>query len=775
MIYKLRIDPTPAAVRRGHLALGGRSPEGKEISVNSSHIEIDGQPFIPISGEFHFSRYPHSGWKEALQKMAAGGINVVATYLFWIHHEVKEGTFDWSGDRNLRLFLQCCAETHLPVVLRVGPFAHGECRNGGLPDWLYGQPFEARSNDPAYLAFVIRYYQQISDQVNGFQFQQGGPIIGIQIENEYMHSAAPWETNPPERSVQYGPTGNCGAEHLKTLKRMLTECGLTAPLYTCTAWGGAPVPDNDFLPVFGGYAYPVWVDHPGPSDMYLFRDLRVMAAQVVGEERQDWYPIAEAEMQGGIQVRYGNRPIVDAESTEAFALMCLANGANWLGYYIYHGGLHPLSQGTFTNERLHPRRSYDFQAPLSDFGLPRKSYHYLRRLHLFITEWQQTLAPMKLFLPDTNVQEPSDTSSLRYAARANINGGFLFINNYQDHFDMAAHEDVQIVLQLPGERSEHLVIPAHHDWMVKPGAYALMPFNLDLNGLLLKYATTQPITRLIVDGVSHYLFFAPDGVVAQYCFKAGTLINRNDLESQAPSLEVLKPPQGVVHTQRLVSSTGREVLLTTLTAQESEGIYKGWAWGHERVILVDGDANLIFDQGGATIFLRGSRTARLTVIPPVGDEAIDLPASARIIQDSGHTIIELQPLVHPVEMKVEQKPKNKLLITFPRGALDGIHQCFITPHYVGDMAEAYINGQLVHDHFYNGLAWTIGLKEFAPALYEHGLVLLFYPVHKREMTKIEGAMASQVEYTGEAYLDIQGIHPTIEHRIHLPHSGGTVI
>lgn len=77
------------------------------------------------------------------------------------------------------------------------PFDHGEMRNGGLPDWLYGRTFEIRSNEEEYLHYVDELYGEITDKCEGLLYKDGGPIIGVQLENEYQHSAAPWEITYP--------------------------------------------------------------------------------------------------------------------------------------------------------------------------------------------------------------------------------------------------------------------------------------------------------------------------------------------------------------------------------------------------------------------------------------------------------------------------------------------------------------------------------------------------------------------------------------------------
>ena len=99
------------------------------------------------------------------------GINVISTYIFWIHHEEEEGVFDFSGRKNLRKFIELCQKHHIYVILRIGPF--GEVRNGGLPDWLYGKSFEVRKLNDGFLYYVKRLYTEIAGQVQGLLYKDG--------------------------------------------------------------------------------------------------------------------------------------------------------------------------------------------------------------------------------------------------------------------------------------------------------------------------------------------------------------------------------------------------------------------------------------------------------------------------------------------------------------------------------------------------------------------------------------------------------------------------
>ncbi len=222
---------------RGVFRLGAaRRPDGRTLLVDSRSLLLDGRPWLPVMGEFHYARYPADEWREELLKIRAGGIDIAATYVFWIHHQESEGTFDWSGQRSLRRFVELCREVGLTTVVRCGPWCHGEVRNGGLPDWILRLP--VRTSDPSYLEHVRRLYGEIARQLDGLLWKDGGPVIGIQCENEYG-----------------GP-----AEHLLKLKAIAREVGLDVPLYTRTGWPAltTEMPAGELLPLFGGYAEGFW-------------------------------------------------------------------------------------------------------------------------------------------------------------------------------------------------------------------------------------------------------------------------------------------------------------------------------------------------------------------------------------------------------------------------------------------------------------------------------------------------------------------------------------
>lgn len=203
--------PVPAQSHIFHMG-EKTNPMGETLEVDSKGMLHNGNPIIPVMGEFHFARCPEKNWHDELMKIKAGGVTIVATYVFWNHHEEEKDIYDWSGCRNLRHFVEECQKAGLYVVLRVGPFCHGECRNGGFPDWLVDTGCKLRSTDPVFMNATDRWFGQIAAQVNGLLWKNGGPIIGVQVENECR---GPWD-------------------YMMALKQSLVKNGFDVPLYTRT-------------------------------------------------------------------------------------------------------------------------------------------------------------------------------------------------------------------------------------------------------------------------------------------------------------------------------------------------------------------------------------------------------------------------------------------------------------------------------------------------------------------------------------------------------------
>lgn len=492
------------AILTGHLNLGGSRPDGDCIGLNSLYFTRNNRPWIGIMGEFHYSRYPREDWFRELLKMKAGGITIVSTYVIWICHEEIEGELCFKGDNDLRGFVLEAERAGLEVMLRIGPWAHGECRNGGFPDWLCQKPYRLRCNDPEYLKEVRRYYSAIEEQVRGLLYPDGGPVVGIQLENELPNDAA----------------------HLAKLKEIAVECGIRAPLYTVTGWNdtqGARIPEREVLPVFGGYCEAPWTQHIEklpPSVHYFFCRMRndsAIGSDLTPRKEKDpdgWelpyerYPFATCELGGGIQVTHHRRPCIAGMDIYALALVKLGVGNNFPGYYMYHGGRNQIGRLTTFQESKEtgypndvPILSYDFQAPISEYGEIREQYRLLNLLHLFLQDFGERFAPMSA-VDAAVLAGRNDIASLRYGMRSDGVSGFVFVNHYQ-RLDTLC--DVKgAVIHAPGVTFPEIDICGPISFF--------FPFLFDMDGQKLEYATAQPLCR---EG-NAWFFVAIPGISAEY-------------------------------------------------------------------------------------------------------------------------------------------------------------------------------------------------------------------------------------------------------------------
>ena len=456
-----------------------------EVTWDSQSLKFDGRRVMPVMGEIHYSRLPQDEWVSSVCKMKEGGVTVIATYVFWNHIEEKEGVFNWSGQRDLRKFIEICAEEDLPVVLRIGPFCHGEVRNGGIPDWVFAKGVKTRTEDPQFLALVERLYRQIFTQLQGLQWKDGGPVMACQFDNEYRGHGS----------------------YLMSLKKMAEEIGFDLPFYTRTGWPElkSPVPYGSMLPLYGDYADGFWDRSIAPTagnyykafNFKAFRSSTAIASEQIKNQQEklnegdEQYPYFTCELGGGMMGAYHRRPWLYPVDAYSLAVVKLGSGRNLLGYYMYHGGTNPeadiylneLQNSPATNYNDMPVKNYDFQAPLGEFGQTYPHYYSLRKLHLFMQDFGETLAPMEASFPMPQDLVKGDDKGLRQAYRTLGDSGFVFVNNYERLQNLKAKKGVRFDVCGVKFPSRAITVPA--------STVCIFPVNI----AGIRYATAQLIAR----------------------------------------------------------------------------------------------------------------------------------------------------------------------------------------------------------------------------------------------------------------------------------------
>ena len=648
MIYKFKeFKDEPLLIN--HLNMGGKNPKGEEINVTSRYFTRNGKPWIGVMGEFHFSRYSRENWHRELAKMKAGGITIVSTYLFWIYHEEIEGKMDFGGDNDIRAFIEECKDVGLDVVIRIGPWAHGECRNGGFPDWLLKKDYKLRDNNEEYLAIVKKWYQSIYNEVKGLFYKDGGNIIAVQIENEFVDNA----------------------EHLAKLKEIAVECGFIAPIYTVTGWNsasGAKIPVDEVVPVFGGYCEAPWENHMNrlsPSPHYFFNRMRndsAIGTDLIAKTQSDgWqlpyerYPFATCELGGGIEVTHHRRPIIKPMDIYAVSLVKLGDGNNLVGYYMYHGGTNKIGELSTFNETKatgypndYPILSYDFQAPLSEYGEVREQYGLLNMLHMFVNDFGEEFAPM-IAVDSANSVAVDDTNSLRYGMRTNGKSGFVFVNHYQRLTELADIENAVI-------SAENVEFPPID---VKGEVSFFMPFNMKMGDSVLEYATAQPLCKCD----DTYFFAEIPNIKAEYKFSKGSA---NIVTVPFENAKYMRKLNGTVYIGggcNLYEENGQ-----IHSVEDGEYICQKW---------------------------NGSEFETLTIVQSAKQSNVEI------------TVVENAPF--EPKYKEELCIGGERELTWKKINVDGGYG-FAEIDYVGDVAQIYADGELVADDYYYGKTWRVPCK-----------------------------------------------------------------
>ncbi len=321
----------------------------QKFTYDKDQFYLDGKPFQIISGEIHPARVPAEYWRHRIQMAKAMGCNTIAAYIFWNYHETAPGKFDFTtGNKNLSKFLDICKEEGMPVLFRPGPYVCAEWDFGGLPPYLLKIPdIKVRCMDPRYMKAVEKYLSKISAVVKPYLFTNGGPVIMVQIENEY------------------GSYGN-DKNYLEELRRLWLKNGINVPFYTAdgpTAYmleagnidgciigldSGSNEKDfeqakkrNPNVPAFSSETYPGWLTHWGekwarPDTAGLLKEVKFLL-----------------------------------DNKKSFNFYVIHGGTNW-GFYA---GANSGGKGYEPDIT-----SYDYDAPINEQGNATPKYMALRSL-----------------------------------------------------------------------------------------------------------------------------------------------------------------------------------------------------------------------------------------------------------------------------------------------------------------------------------------------------------------------------------------------------------
>ncbi len=381
-----------------------------EITFDRKSLIIDGERVVLVGGEYHYFRTPREHWEEKLRQMKQAGCNMVTTYIPWNFHEPVEGEFDWEGDRDVRYFLDLCKKYDQYVVIKPGPYICAEWDFGGFPDWILEKNVTLRYPGEAFLALTHRWYTDVAEIIRPYQVTKGGPIVLIQIENEYDHVIRYSAIDVTEEEAK---------EYLLTLLRYVREAGLTIPAFTNE---GEFVHKTDEIINARTY-YPnipfLWLWEFEPYDGSV-----EFTAGDQGEK-----PLMILEIEAGWFADNNLKDFnVDSTVMEAILKSVYTYGTSVFNLYMMVGGTTFggwLCRGDFDGIGL--CNSYDFGgAPIREWGQIHEKFHFLRLFSYFLQDFPELLLDGQV-----------DKEGARFIA-----GGETITRLYPDHVENPAHFDL---------------------------------------------------------------------------------------------------------------------------------------------------------------------------------------------------------------------------------------------------------------------------------------------------------------------------------------------
>ncbi len=322
-------------------------PAHPTLTVSGNEFLLGGKRFQIISGEMHYTRIPRPYWHDRLQKARAMGLNSITTYVFWNVHEPRPGVFDFSGQNDLAEFIREAQSAGLNVILRPGPYVCAEWELGGYPSWLLkDRSLTLRSTDPKYTAAVDAWLARLAQEVTPLLAKNGGPIIAVQLENEYGSFA---ENSGDDKA------------YLEHLKQTLIATGIGDTLLY-TADGPAQLPKGSLPELPAVINFGTGDAHQAFAQL---AQLRPDGPRMSGEYWAGWFD------------HWGDKHHVTDGDKEAAELRWMLQQGYSVSMYMFEGGTSFgwMNGANSDGANYQPdTTSYDYDAPLAENGAPRAKF-----------------------------------------------------------------------------------------------------------------------------------------------------------------------------------------------------------------------------------------------------------------------------------------------------------------------------------------------------------------------------------------------------------------
>jgi len=451
--------------------LAAAKPLPHTFAIGTNDFLLDGQRFQIRCGEVHAARVPQEYWRHRLQMAKAMGLNTVCAYLFWNQIEFQPGTFDWSGQADVMEFCRIAQQEGLWVILRPGPYACAEWDGGGLPWWLLkNDDIKLRTRDPRFMEAATNYLREVAKQFAPLQITHGGPILMVQVENEY------------------GSFGN-DTQYMGDLRQAMIDAGLGVTLFACN-------PSYDIKKGYRADLFPVVNFGADPATGFqALREIHPTGPMMCGEFYPGWFDTWGSPHHLGKTPQY----LADLEfmltNNESFSIY-MAHGGTTFG--LWSGADRPFKPDT---------SSYDYDAPISEAGWPTLKFFQTRELFA------------KHLLPGESLPEPPATNPVITIAPVEVTQCAPIFDNLpkpieevmprtMEKYDQG-HGCILYRTIVPAGRAEMLEAAAVHDFgfvFLDGKRIGVMDRRSGIYRLLLPEREKSATLDILVEAVGHVNF-----------------------------------------------------------------------------------------------------------------------------------------------------------------------------------------------------------------------------------------------------------------------------
>jgi Glycosyl hydrolases family 35/Beta-galactosidase, domain 2/Beta-galactosidase second all-beta domain len=454
-------------------------PNPHIIKYDAHCFTIQDKDAFLYGAAFHYARCPQALWRDRLTKLKAAGYNTIMTYIFWNYHEREEGHADFN---QLESFIQLVKEMGLWLIARPGPYACAEWDSGGFPRWIIARRFPLRSNHPESVRTSQHWFSLVVPVIVRHQITHGGPIIMMQLENEYDF----WPNLPDGERLAY----------VRSLAEAAWNEGIDVPLITCWTKQARENSDPTMARIMDTCNfYPRW---------NILKEVPPKLQELRKQETAT--PLGITELQGGWFSEFGGKLSVDQDGVTGaqynlLTKTAIEQGVTYFSTYMAFGGTN------FDWAAKNLTTTYDYAAPLREPGGLWEKFYAARGVGKTLSSIGAVLARAKRTESGVSSTNPNVTVTLR----ENGERGGLFIRedaNAQQHYKMTFPDPSS-----PTRRP--IKVPREGELVIGPREMKMLPVQLEIPGGAVRYSTAEVLTFGKVEERQYLILYDEPGRLAE--------------------------------------------------------------------------------------------------------------------------------------------------------------------------------------------------------------------------------------------------------------------